>query len=136
MKDAWATSGISKLEAYGENSASKVYTFAFLYILFWKRRIWVKQLERLRSFNYPSFSYFKYATYPFLVVKMPNDFQTDKLHTYSAIYRKWNRHFKCLTLHLRKADVLLMNVRPNQGPSGFLQISNWMSLQVSSFSEE
>lgn len=68
MKDAWATSGISKLEAYGgkknshgKNSTSKVYAFAFLYILFWKKRIWVIQLERLSSFNYPSFSYFKYA---------------------------------------------------------------------------
>lgn len=70
MKDAWATSGISKLEAYGKKingkNSTSAYTFAFLYILFWKRsNAWVMQLERSSSFNYPFLSYFQYATYPF-----------------------------------------------------------------------
>lgn len=61
---------------------------------------------------------FSLCNIPFLVVKTPNNFQTGKLHMYSVIYSKCNCHFKCLTLHLRKADVHLMNVRPKEGPSG------------------
>lgn len=57
MKDAWAASGISKLEAYGKKTptngknSTSAYIFASLYILFWKSRIRVMQLERLSSFN-------------------------------------------------------------------------------------
>lgn len=83
MKDVRATSGIKKLEAYGkkinQTKSTSAYALAFVYITFWKRRIWA---DRPSSFNYPSFSCFQYATYPFSVPSQEAQRFSDRQATY------------------------------------------------------
>lgn len=72
---------------------------------------------------------------PLLVAKKPSELQTGRLHVYGVIYSEWKCPLLRLTLHWRKPGVP-HECQVKAGSRWRLQVSDWPSLQASSFSEE